>query len=615
MKLTQKADSDIKHAATLGLLIGMAFMIPSFRDGFIGSNIQVAAEENTANVFSISALSNLTKCPKGHTCTQNPDAIPGVVARTTGDSKLALTYDSNKKEALLTATFTIVVDGGKVGVYVYQYPMISFRDSSGQAYYVNSARNAPLSPVSNAVETTDLYGQTIYWVAPNQSAKFKASATVDPKSLFAGKYYATVDALLGYPTATSTGISIINVNSDNTNFKVIVGETAPYISSLTPNQANVGDSVTITGQRLGGAQIYIDNVALSSYTPNNPTTGSLDGTMLGFKVPNMVSGWHIITVGNAMGMSNGFGFQALNGIPKPELSIIEVASPSAQVFSSGTKNNTLGYIKLTATNGDVKLGDIILNGEPNLANLPLSPFYIYEGSTLLGTGYVNGGANNQLLSYSVTIPTNITIFSGTTRKLTLSADATNLGTTSIRMAAGIGGQAGADFNVVFDPNAQMHTYVVVVNQNCSAGFVCGETSQPVFSNMSVSRGVAVSSQTGMVAQQVNFNFSVTAGTVPIFMSNDINKALVTSLNSTQLNVSPVKFGDDNSAGDGSMYIYIAPGQTKNVGATYTVTGMKGSSGTLQVTAINYGTSTSALSNLVFSDTSMLKAALFTIIEI
>lgn len=313
-------NDNIKYSVTLGLLMGLTVMMPSFREAFVGTSPTIA-EANTAATLSAMIVSNvdLIKCPVGRTCSGSSEAVPGVYAKTTDGASLTLTYDSSKREALLTAKFTINVYGGDNGFYLYPYPYIGFRNSSGQVFYVNTQKTQSLIPISNITKATDLYGQTIYFVPAKSTVKFSAIATVDPKSLFAGKYYAAVDGLLGYVSPTSTNIIKIGVNSDNTNIKTIIGEITPYISSLAPQQAKAGDSVTITGQRLNLGEVYIDNLPLSSYAPNVPTTVKVDGTGLGFTIPNLSTsskpnfspGWHVVTVSSPNGMSNGVGLQVL----------------------------------------------------------------------------------------------------------------------------------------------------------------------------------------------------------------------------------------------------------------------------------------------------------------
>ena len=331
---------NIKYTLTLTAFALLAIAVPSVRDA-LASSIVGGSTSNTASaIVAVNTTvpnkpAQLNKCPNGRTCSQNSNAIPGVTARTQQGSKLALTYDSNKKEALLTATFKLTVNGGKNGVYLYTYPMISFRDSTGQAWYVNGQRNLPLVPSTKMASTTDVYGQVTYRVAPNHTEYFTAVGTVDPKTLFAGTYYATVDGLLGYQTATSSVLSIINVNSDNTNTKTIVGEIAPYITSISPAQINPGDKITINGQRLSGvSNIYIDGIGFKAdagYLVSN--------TAIEYTLSSSVStGWHTLQVSDSNGMSNGVGFNILAPI---STSTCYTFTTNMTVGSTGSDVSTL----------------------------------------------------------------------------------------------------------------------------------------------------------------------------------------------------------------------------------------------------------------------------------
>ncbi len=321
MNIKSLFGENASYVAAFLVLIGIASATPSIVSTFTSPTVS-AESTNTAAVIN-STFANKdgsVKFPAGYTCTPNPSPASGVTAKVTGDPKLVLTYDSNNKEALLTAKFNVTVDGGKNGVYVYQYPFISFRDALGNYSYSNTQRNLPLLPVSKLDKKTDSYGQEVYWVAPNKQAKFIAIGSVNPKSLLSGSYTASLDVMIGESSLTNpVGFKII-VNQNQTNSKTIIGETSPYISYASPYQANVGDKVDIYGQRLNSGTVYVDGVVLSGVTIGS----SLDGTALWFSIPSSIPvGWHIVTVGNSEGISNGVGLEVLS-----TSSMVRVLSPN-----------------------------------------------------------------------------------------------------------------------------------------------------------------------------------------------------------------------------------------------------------------------------------------------
>ena len=319
-------DSTVKYSFTLAMLMALTFMLPSVRGTLADTSpvtvsnnnaaaaalaVSVATTPVTSTAYTTTKTSNNKpiKCPPGYTCTPNPAPANDITARVTGNPKLALTYDSNHKEALLTATFDVTVDGGTTGTYISQYPYSYFQDSNG-GYAYGNGMTSMVSPKTKADLVVGVYGNTFYHVSPKQKVQFTVVMTIDPKVLFAGSYSAVLGGLIGYPTTDySQAGYVINVNS-MTNRVTIVGETSSYIGSINPNQAYVGQQVTLTGQRLNLGGVYIDG---SVFPPSNTSTNvAVDGTSLTFTVPALSTGWHIITVNSPEGMSNGVGLEVIS---------------------------------------------------------------------------------------------------------------------------------------------------------------------------------------------------------------------------------------------------------------------------------------------------------------
>ncbi len=301
-------NNEATYSLTLALLMVVTFMSADVRQT-LASAYLTDGVDNTAAVINATSATTIKgiKCPAGYTCTPNPVPSNGVTAKTSGNPKLVIGYDSNKKEALLTATFDTTVDGGKTGVYVSQYPWIDLHNTNGDYAYANGM-NRTITPISKVDQRVSQYGEIFYWVPANRQAKFAVVETVNPKVLFAGTYYATLTALIGYPVIDySQPGYVIYANSNQTNSVTIIGEVTPYISNISPYQAYVGDRVVISGQRLTvGSSLYIDGVA-SGVT----TVGLVDGTALKFDVPTLSTGWHAVAVGNSDGMSNVVGLEVL----------------------------------------------------------------------------------------------------------------------------------------------------------------------------------------------------------------------------------------------------------------------------------------------------------------
>lgn len=457
---------DLKYVLAVTILAGMAYMTPSVHAALKGSapvqsSSIVALIDESSNVAAASMAvaqkkpsSANSKCPLGYTCYLNPVPVTDVTAQVNAQPKIELIYDANKKEAQLVATFRVVVEGGSKGVYVYQYAPANFINQSTNYSFGNS--QIGLMPITKVATVKDVYGNKLFVIPAGKKIEFQDISSVDPKQMFSGTYYAKLEYLFmttnpqdgyghGFPVSGKT----------QTGTKTIVGEVSPFLTSLdTPSPLVIGQEVHVSGQHLSGVSLYIDGAP----APTPISTVSNESQFI-FVLPSLSSGWHWLSVQNSNGMSNSIQFEVTGGIPKAELVIIE--SPVNSPFITyQTNNNILGQISLTANNSEVKLGDITVFGEPSTATPPLNPFYLYDGPTMLGKVSVDTTNYQQFSNYIVTIPAQINIPAGTTKTLTLRADAANLGTTSIRMTSGIGGQGGADFSVVFDPNSKLNSFVV-----------------------------------------------------------------------------------------------------------------------------------------------------------
>jgi len=89
-------------------------------------------------------------------------------------------------------------------------------------------------------------------------------------------------------------------------------------------------------------------------------------------------------------------------------------------------------------------------------------------------------------------------------------------------------------------------------------------------------------------------------------------AIGTSTNPIGINITPLRFSDDDTSGDGSTYFYLAPNQVKTFTVTYSASGPSTDGGIFQLTSLTYGTDTSATSGFIYSPelTNILTATLF-----
>jgi hypothetical protein len=158
-------------------------------------------------------------------------------------------------------------------------------------------------------------------VPAGQTVNFTASATANPQQIFAGTYHAMLYAVAANPTTNINNEFELQAPANQTNAVTIVGELSPYITSVSPNPATVGQTLTINGQRLGGATntIYIDSQALTNITVNTAP----NGTSLSFTLPltssQLDNGGHSLWISNpSVGKSNVVNFQVTgNTTPTP----------------------------------------------------------------------------------------------------------------------------------------------------------------------------------------------------------------------------------------------------------------------------------------------------------
>ncbi len=161
-----------------------------------------------------------------------------------GSPSLRLKYDSAGGESALEATFIAGVHAGGTDLQMYKYFQIYAYDGSSTYAYPDSSDFKLVS--GNGTDTVDMYGNGYYIIPANTTATFQARSYFTPRKMFAGEYYAT---LSGVSAQDASGYSFIQPSPNQTNKVLIVGEISPYISSATPNPADVAKPVTISGVR------------------------------------------------------------------------------------------------------------------------------------------------------------------------------------------------------------------------------------------------------------------------------------------------------------------------------------------------------------------------------
>lgn len=262
------------------------------------------------------------------TCT-----APSPLVSFEGTPSLKLIYDSSQREGLLSSSFTISIDGANTGIYLLDFASVTYANQTRAG--ANVERVSKISPIGFASTTKDIYGQTMYVVAPGQKIQFSVDGSTNPLQMFAGNYIARVRSLYANFPNQNCGTSI-EVPHNQSAFQYVAGEISPYITgfgSTGPFTAGLG--MTVIGQRLT-SNVYIDNVLL--------TTGVKgDDKNIGFMLPSsLADGWHSLFVRDTKtGDSNNISFQVASVLPGNDAVAKVTSSRLELMYDFSTKESLL----------------------------------------------------------------------------------------------------------------------------------------------------------------------------------------------------------------------------------------------------------------------------------
>lgn len=276
---------------------------------------------------------------------------PNVNTSVTGAPSLSLKYNSANKEASLVSTSFIKVTAGSKDLYIPA-------NSGVYTQLYMSGSNNPVT-LNNQVHTfiagseNDKVGN-YYVVRAGSTGSFTTTDTFTANELFAGTYRSQTRVL--YLTSlNSTNETVINTETSNA--ITIIGERAPYISTVNGKTWNTnvsikqGESLKLKGVRLAGA-IFIDNVLL---TETDATTE------LNITVPTTLSaGTHKIELQNNDGKSNIVWITVTTTTTPPVTPTITVLSPNGGeqiALRTGQNDYNNGELKVTWTGSNLK-GDV-----------------------------------------------------------------------------------------------------------------------------------------------------------------------------------------------------------------------------------------------------------------
>lgn len=245
-----------------------------YMNGSLFTTVASISKEEALSNCKINSSSNPSSSVR---CTWNgveiysftPTSMPvSATTITTTSRSLVLGYDTTgSNESKLTAKFYVNVTAGNKSLTINK-PTSNYSATLGM-FGVNLLKsdgqgdaNIYNTPIEVVQQGSNIIDNGTYWTVPaGQTGGFVITRSYNPKSLFAGSYYAKL--------SFSTGGEGLSVSNGSTNAITVVGETSPYIASATTDASG---SIVLTGARLNLPDNYIQingqgNSLVSKFNP------------------------------------------------------------------------------------------------------------------------------------------------------------------------------------------------------------------------------------------------------------------------------------------------------------------------------------------------------------
>ncbi len=216
-------------------------------------------------------------------------------------------------------------------------------------------------------------------------------------------------------------------NADLTGCQLYDGATALNSGSRTVNTVTSGSSATFTFDNpLVVTKGTIKTLALKCNLSSSVSAGSTVTYRFGlfntdsFSATGVTSG---VSITPSVVTANG----AIMTVAAGSLTVtVDPSSPSYALAAGGTTGQTMGVVRLLATNEAVnltKLG-LTLTNTSSSTSQDLTQVYIYDGSTLVGTATFTGTDT----SATSTLSSPVVLAKNTAKLLTVKADLADIGT-------------------------------------------------------------------------------------------------------------------------------------------------------------------------------------------
>ena len=259
------------------------------------------------------------------------------------------------------------------------------------------------------------------------------------------------------------GALTVSMSSSPATQNVVAGTQALHMANVLLDATQSGENVRISSLKLtqtgtisnlSSCQLFNGSTVLNSGS-NVPSTLAASGSDTTFTLDNTLtitkgsvvtlavkcnlgsatSGTHVwsisgaalsatgVTTGSSIDVAETAGSGGTMTIASPSLAVsVDSSSPSYALVAGGTTGQTMGVIKLRATNEAIsltKLGLTITSGSAT----DLVQLYIYDGATLVGTATFTG--SNTLATSTLSTP--VTLPKDTDKTLTIKADLADVG--------------------------------------------------------------------------------------------------------------------------------------------------------------------------------------------
>ncbi len=341
----------------------------------------------------------------------------GATADVISDFKFGLSYGKGGAEAQVGASAHILVTAGSQDVRVLKgggYITLSNTKDGGDTSSVHSTI-VSFAPVKDLNKGSDTRGYTWYIVPKGTSQEFIVERTQNASEMFAGIYRASIEQI----SILNNQNLIENIISQHIapNYLTIIGETSPYISSIT-NPIKAGDVITILGNRLNNTDIFLDGVEIDP----RDTMRSTDGTKLYFTTPlTWVAGFHVIELKNTNGLSNRVGFEITGGSTSKQPLITDVKSDKTVYAVGDTYTLTWNFANVPVASANAHIGIGLFNDSGsrvyNLVNTcdyvanceniyPTEGAMKYTGTIPAGVGTISPTVSNGTYHFEVSLITN-----------------------------------------------------------------------------------------------------------------------------------------------------------------------------------------------------------------